>query len=49
VFLLKSVQSGSGAHLVMCSLGSRGPFVGVKQQLHEAGHSPLYSAEVKNK
>jgi hypothetical protein len=43
------VQTGSGAHLVSCTMGTWGPFPGAKARPgRDAEHSPPYSAEVKN-
>jgi hypothetical protein len=43
----RCVQTGSGAHSVTYSLGTRVPFPGVKRPEREADHLPS-SAEVKN-
>jgi hypothetical protein len=43
------VQTGSGAHPVSCTMGTGGPFPGVKARPgRDADHSPLSSAEVEN-
>lgn len=44
---LRNVQTSSGAH-VTSSSGYWGSSLEVKQPEHEANHSPLCSAEVKN-
>jgi hypothetical protein len=42
-------QTGSGAHLASCTMGTGGPFPGGKARAgREADHSPLSSAEVEN-
>jgi hypothetical protein len=41
------VQTGSGAHLASCSMGT-GSFLGVKRPGRGADHPPLPSAEVEN-
>jgi hypothetical protein len=46
--VLHTIQIGSGAHPASCTLGTRGCFFGLKQQGHEADHSPPPSAKVKN-
>jgi hypothetical protein len=45
---LHSIQTGSGANLDSCPVGTRGSFPWVKQPEREADHSPPSSAEVKN-
>jgi hypothetical protein len=43
------VQTGSGAHPASCTVGTGGPFPGIKARLgHDADHSPPSSAEVEN-
>jgi hypothetical protein len=43
------VQTGSGAHPASYSMGTEGPFPGVKARPGcDADHSPPSSAEVKN-
>jgi hypothetical protein len=43
------VQTGSGAHPVSCTMGTRGPFPGAKARPgRDTDHSPLSSAEVEN-
>jgi hypothetical protein len=43
------IQTGSGAHLASCTMGTKGHFPGGKvQPRHDADHSPPSSAEVKN-
>jgi hypothetical protein len=43
------VQTGSGAHPASCTMGTGGPFPGVKAQPErDADHSPPYSAEFEN-
>jgi hypothetical protein len=43
------VQTGSGAHPVSCTMGTRGPFPGGKARPgRDADHSPPSSAEVVN-
>jgi hypothetical protein len=43
------VQTGSGAHPASCTMGTRGPFPGVKARPgRDADHSPPSSAEVVN-
>jgi hypothetical protein len=41
------VQNGSGAHPASYPMGTRVPFLGIKQSGREADHSPPSSAEVK--
>jgi hypothetical protein len=44
-----SVQTGSGAHSASCTMGTGGPFPGVKARSgRDADHSPPSSAEVVN-
>jgi hypothetical protein len=43
------VQTGSGVHPASWTMGTRGPFPGVKARPgRDADHSPLSSAEVEN-
>jgi hypothetical protein len=43
------VQTGSAAHPASCTMGTGGPFPGVKARLgSDADHSPPSSAEVVN-
>jgi hypothetical protein len=43
------VQTGSGAHLASCTMGTGGPFPGGKVRPgRDADHSPSSSAEVVN-
>jgi hypothetical protein len=43
------VQTGSGSHPVPCTMGTGNSFSGAKARSgHDADHSPLSSAEVKN-
>jgi hypothetical protein len=43
------VQTGSGAHLASCTMGTGGPFPGGKARPgRDADHSPPFSAEVVN-
>jgi len=44
---VQKVQIVSGAHPASFSMGTAGPFPGVKRSEHEVDHSPS-SAEVKN-
>jgi hypothetical protein len=48
LFLLYSVQTGSGAHSVSYAMCTWGSFLGVKRPRREADNSPSSSAEVKN-
>jgi hypothetical protein len=41
------VQNGPGAHPASYAMGTRGSFLGLRQQGREADHSPPSSAEVK--
>jgi hypothetical protein len=44
-----SVQTGSGAHPASCTMGTGGPFPGVKARPgRDADHSPPSSAKVVN-
>jgi hypothetical protein len=48
-FCSLSVQTGSGAHPVSCTMGTGGPFFGAKaRQGRDADHSPPSSADVEN-
>jgi hypothetical protein len=43
------VQTGSGAHPASCTMGTGGPFPGVKGRPgRDADHTPPSSAEVEN-
>jgi hypothetical protein len=43
------VQTGSGAHTASCTMGTGGPFPGVKVRPgRDADHSPPSSVEVEN-
>jgi hypothetical protein len=43
------VQTGSGAHPASCTMGTRGPFAGVKARPgRDSDHSPPSSVEVEN-
>jgi hypothetical protein len=43
------VQTGSGAHLASCTMGTGGPLSGAKVRPgRDADHSPPSSAEVEN-
>jgi hypothetical protein len=43
------IQTGSGAHLASCTMGTGGPFPGGKARLgRDANHSLPSSAKVKN-
>jgi hypothetical protein len=43
------VQTGSGAHIASCTMGTGGPLPGAKTRPgRDADHSPLSSAEVEN-
>jgi hypothetical protein len=42
------VQTGSGAHLASCTMGTGGPFPGAKARMgRDADHSPPPTAEVE--
>jgi hypothetical protein len=44
-----STQTGFGAHLASCTMGTGGPFPGGKARPgRDAGHSPPSSAKVEN-
>jgi hypothetical protein len=47
-FILKIVQTGSGANPAPCSMGTMVPSLSIKRLVHEVYHSPPYSAKVKN-
>jgi hypothetical protein len=48
-FSILCVQTGSGAHLASCTMGTGGPFPGGKARPgRDADHSPPSSAEVLN-
>jgi hypothetical protein len=47
-YLLLSVQTSSGAHLVSCAVDTVGSFPGVKRQEREADNSSPFTAEVNN-
>jgi hypothetical protein len=43
------VQTSSGAHPASCTMGTGGPFPGVKARPgHDTDHTPLSSADVEN-
>jgi hypothetical protein len=49
IFTLACVQTGSGAHPAVCTMGTGGPFPGGKERPgRDAGHSSSFSAEVEN-
>jgi hypothetical protein len=49
IFLLASVQTGSGTHPASYSMGTGGPFPGGKARPgRDADHSPSSSVEVKD-
>jgi hypothetical protein len=49
MYIVLSVQTGSGAHPASCTMGTGGPFLGGKARPgRDANHSPPSSAKVKN-
>jgi hypothetical protein len=48
LFIIRSIQAGSGAHPAAYPMGTWGPFPGVKRPERKADHSSPSSADVKN-
>jgi hypothetical protein len=46
--LCHCIQTSSGSHPSSYPVGTRGSFLGIRQLGHEADHSPLSIAKVKN-
>jgi len=45
LFLLQNIQTGSGTHIALYFIGTRGSLPGCNQPVHAADHVPLYSAQ----